>query len=128
MLFKNSIRFPNIFNYTVGNTDIDSEYTSINRCIALILTTAKGELLGDPDFGCTLYEQLFNHYTEDYIDSIKQNITEDLNKFEKRINIFSNDIDIIKVDDTRYNIKLKYTVKNSALTDSITIPINRNEY
>ena len=55
MLFSNSIKFPNIFGLTDGSTKIEQEFTSINRCIALILTTAKGELLMNPDFGSTLY-------------------------------------------------------------------------
>ena len=70
MLFKKSIKFPNIFNLTVGNTDLDNKYVSINRCLALLLTTAKGELLGDPDFGCTLYEQLFDPYVDSKKDVI----------------------------------------------------------
>ena len=88
MLFSNSIKFPNMFNLDTGDTDIEKEYKSINKCLALILTTGKGELLGDPDFGCTLYEQLFNNYTDALKDIIITDIIESISNYEKRIIVY----------------------------------------
>lgn len=129
MLFKNSFRFPNMFNAITGETMLDTEYTSINRCIALILTTARGELLGDPDFGCTLYEQLFNVHTESLDDIIKTDIVNSLNKYEKRINISKTDIEIRQDSNNKnaYIIHINYTIKNSNENGSVEVNINQED-
>ena len=130
MLFTNSIKFPNMFNLESGNTSLDSEYTSINRCLALILTTAKGELLGDPDYGCTLYEQLFNNYTEERQTIIKNDIVDSINKFEKRIIVTVDDITINPIDNTEHHfqITIAYKLKNSDISNTAIINMNEEDY
>jgi phage baseplate assembly protein W len=113
MLFKTSIKYPITFNLTTGSTDLDDLTTSINRCIALILTTGKGELLGDPEFGCRLYEILFNQFSENLETVIKKEILDSLNKFESRITLYENDITITHVDEgdrNEYKITLSYMI------------------
>jgi phage baseplate assembly protein W len=129
MLFTNSIKFPNIFNLNSGATSIESQYTSINRCIALILTTAHGELLGDPDFGCGLYEKLFNAYTSNETELIKNDIVNSLTKYEKRITITKEDITIESVnnDEHRYNIHLTYKLKNSDVTNDASLTLSEED-
>lgn len=129
MLFKNSFRFPNMFNTVTGETVLDTEYASINRCIALILTTAKGELLGDPDFGCTLYEQLFNVRTESLDDIIKTDIVDSLTRYEKRIDVSKTDIEISQDSNNKnaYIIHISYTIKNSNESGSVDVNINQED-
>lgn len=129
MLFTNSIKFPNIFSLTSGNTTLDGEYTSINRCIALILTTAKGELLGDPDYGCTLYERLFNNYTEELQDIIKDDIVDSINRYEKRVIVTSDDINITPVENTEhsFNISISYKLRNSDISNEAVITMSEED-
>lgn len=125
MLFSNSIKFPNIFNLYSGVTDTETEYTSINRCLALILTTAKGELLGDPDYGCILYEQLFNGYTEDVKDTIIDGIVEAIKQYEKRIVVYKNDVSIDRDEDNEhlYHIHISYKVKNTPFEQDTVVDV-----
>lgn len=127
MLFTNSVKFPRIFNLTSGNTDVDGEYVSINRCLALLLLTAKGELLGDPDYGCTLYENLFNGYTNTECEQIKDEVVKAITKYEKRIEVNTTDISIEpdSNDEHRYKIHINYKLKNSDLSSSAYIDINK---
>lgn len=127
MLFTNSIKFPDVFNLTNGNTNVDTEFTSINRCIGLILTTAKGELLGDPDYGCTLYERLFNGYNEAQVELIKGDIVEALTKYEKRIIISVQDIEIepIDIEEHKFKIHISYILKNSDIANETFINIDK---
>lgn len=129
MLFKQSLKFPNMFGLTIGNTNLDDTYISINRCLALILTTAKGELLGDPDFGCTLYEKLFEVYTPTQTDIIKSEIIEAINKYEKRIIVNNTDISIEPDphNDHRYMIHIKYVLKNSDIPNETYVNIDKKE-
>ena len=130
MLFLNSIKFPNIFNVYNGNTDTEKEFTSINRCIALILTTAKRELFMEPDFGCTLYEQLFSPAIEDLLDQVKSDIVATITKYEKRVETSVDRITIEKVADfpTTYHINIAYNIKNSELTNEALLTINEDDY
>lgn len=125
MLFSNSIKFPNIFNLYNGITDTETEYTSINRCLALILTTAKGELLGDPEYGCILYEQLFNGYTEDVKDAIIDGIVESIKQYEKRIIVYKNDVSIDRDENNEhlYHIHISYKVKNTPFEQDTVVDI-----
>lgn len=125
MLFSNSIKFPNIFNLYNGVTDTETEYTSINRCLALILTTAKGELLGDPEYGCILYEQLFNGYTEDVKDTIIDGIVEAIKQYEKRIIVYKNDVSIDRDENNEhlYHIHISYKVKNTPFEQDTVVDV-----
>lgn len=116
MLFTKSVKYPVTFNLVSGATDLDDRITSINRCLGLLLTTAKGELLGDPNFGCRLYEMLFDQYSHTLTEMVKQDIVENIRLFETRVIVNESDIDI--TEDTsgirnRYRIKIKYVIKNS---------------
>lgn len=116
MLYTKSIKYPVTFNLTSGKTDLDELTTSINRCVALILTSAKGELLGDPDYGSRLYELLFNQYSDDLQDMIKTEIVESISKYETRIKVKDTDITIEQeenADRNAFNIHISYTVTNT---------------
>jgi phage baseplate assembly protein W len=130
MLFFNSIKFPDMFSLTSGSTAIEEQFTSINRCIALILTTAKGELIMNPDFGCTLYEQLFNTVDEELYDLIKTSVASSITKYETRVDVVPDGITITKMDGTptSYNINIKYNVKNSELTNEMEILLREDDY
>ena len=130
MLFKNSFKFPNIFNLDSGSTNMDTQHTSINRCIALILTTAPGELLGDPNFGCGLYEKLFDVYTQEESDLIKDDIVTAITNYEKRVIIRKEDItiDTIPGNDHKYNIHITYNLKNSDVTSEASLVLSEEDY
>jgi phage baseplate assembly protein W len=116
LLFTKSIKYPVTFNLVSGATELDDKITSINRCIGLLLTTAKGELLGDPDFGCRLYEILFDQYSNTLVDIAKQDIVDNISLFESRVIVTDKDIEILEHKDgirNSYNIKITYTIKNS---------------
>ena len=130
MLYTKSIKYPETFNLISGKTDLDEFVVSINRCLGLLLTTAKGELLGDPDFGCKLYEMLFDHYNENFTEDVKQEIVDEVTKFEKRINITKNNIDIkenTKNGRNSYTITIRYTVKNSTQQSETQISVEERE-
>ena len=113
MLFKTSIKYPITFNLVSGKTDLDDSIVSINRCIALILTSAKNELLGDPDYGSRLYEMLFDQYSDNLETRIKKEIVDCLTKFESRAYVTENDVTIEHVEDSdrnRYKITISYSI------------------
>ena len=129
MLFKKSISYPQVFDSISGRTLLDDEFTSINRCIALILTSAKGELLGSPDFGSRLYELLFDPLVEDTRTNIIDEIVKTLKKYEKRITIDKNDVDVVKDDKKQnsYKITISYKLANSDIENSTILKFEDGE-
>lgn len=124
MLYPKSISYPKTFNLVSGETNLDTNLVSINACLALLLTTAKNELIGDPDFGCRLYEMLFDQASDPFIDSVKQEIVDEITRFESRVIVTVNDITIEHVDDkdiNAYHITIQYTVKNTQLKSTTDI-------
>ena len=131
MLFKKSIKHPIMFNLTSGVTDLDDKTTSINRCIGLILTTGKGELLGDPDFGCKLYELLFEQYSPALESQIKIEIVNSISKYEKRITVKNSDIDIQHIEDgerNKYHISITYDISGTSSQGNTTFTLEEGAF
>ena len=125
MLYTTSITHPKMFSLINGNTETDSLDISINRSIALILLTAKGEVFGNPDFGSDIRKFLFQNYTDSMRDLLIDEIVESINDWEDRIVINRSDISI-EQDDLVLKIHISYTLTNSNIrgdTDVYT-PIN----
>lgn len=116
MLYTKSVKHPQMFGLISGKTDLDDNIISINRCLGLLLTSAKGELFGQPDFGSRLYEMLFDQYSQTYEEMVKQEIVDTITKYETRISIDTNDITIKQNTDglrNSYSITIHYVVSNS---------------
>lgn len=130
MLFPKSISYPTTFDIDSGVTKLDSDYLSINMCLALLLTTAKNELLGDPDFGCRLYELLFEQASDDLLDEIKDDIVENIKKFETRVTVNREDIEIKHRENTdrnAYTITITYRINNTQRTNTTDIILEERE-
>ena len=133
MLYTKSIKYPNPFNLQSGKTDLSESTTSINQCIGLILTTAKGELLGDPDFGCTLYEILFEQYSLNTEVLVKKEIAESINTYEHRVTVSEQDISIEESMDeighkNRYKITISYMINNTSKINTTTVMVEERDY
>lgn len=133
MLYTKSIKYPNPFNLQSGKTDVSDNIKSINECIGLILTTAKGELLGDPDFGCTLYEILFEQYSLNTEALIKKEIAESINTYEHRITVSEQDISIEEsIDDighkNRYKITISYMISNTSKINTTSVILEGRDF
>lgn len=131
MLYTSSIKYPNTFNLISGKTDLDSKFISINRCIALILTSAKGELLGDPQFGCRLYELLFDQYSESLNKIIKSEIIEAVGRYESRVSFSEDDITVTPATEqsghiNSFTITINYTIINTTIQSTATVELKED--
>lgn len=133
MLYTKSIKYPNPFSLQSGKTDVSDGVKSINECIGLILTTAKGELLGDPDFGCTLYEILFEQYSLNTEALIKKEIAESINTYEHRVTVSEQDVNIEEsMDDighkNRYKITISYMINNTSKINTTSVIVEGRDF
>lgn len=122
MLYTKSLTHPKMFSIINGNTELDSLLVSINRSIALILLTAKGELFGNPDFGSDLRKYVFDSMTPSLEEMLKTEILQSILNWESRIKLELEDIALEQVSD-HLKIHISYTLTNSnieAETDILT--------
>jgi phage baseplate assembly protein W len=72
---------------TSGKINVAAYEESVRQSIWIILGTAKGERVMRPDFGCGIYELLFENVTPATIGRIVKAVREDLLMFETRIDV-----------------------------------------
>ena len=116
---SNSIKHPETFNLIKGATELSKEITSVNESIRLILTTAKGELFGDPEFGSNLHEYLYDQMVDQLDYLVTTEIVNSLNRWESRIFVKDSDIKITH-SNRDLIIDISYSLKNINYKDTYT--------
>lgn len=107
-----SIKHPDTFSLVSGDTQLVSKIESINQSIRLILTTAPGELWGEPEYGSHLYEYLYDYSDAVLTRLIQTEISRALNRWEPRILLQESDISVTYEGVNAYiliNYQIKYT-------------------
>jgi phage baseplate assembly protein W len=78
------IAFPMRVDST-GSIAMVSGPEDIDRSIVMVLSTAKGERLMRPQFGCTIWDQLFDPVNANTLGQMAQAVRESLSQWEPRI-------------------------------------------
>ena len=122
-----TINHPYCFDKLNGKTSILSNKNSINNCIGLLLTTSKGELLGDPGYGCRLLEYI--HEPNDFVlqDILREEIVDSVSKYESRVYITEEDINVVS-ELNLVSIYINYYVKSSGEIGEFNFSLLREDY
>jgi phage baseplate assembly protein W len=83
----------------------------IAASIRLILQTAPGERVMRPDFGCSMWDRLFEGTDPNTLGLIAQAVREALGRWEPRIDVERVDVVTGPGDTGRVDIELSYTIK-----------------
>ena len=70
-----------------GSVQLFSGAEEIDAAIRMILTTAPGERVMRPDFGCSMWEQVFAPVNPNTLGLIEQSVREALARWEPRISL-----------------------------------------
>ena len=70
-----------------GSVQLFSGGEEIDAAIRMILTTAPGERVMRPDFGCSMWEQVFAPVNPNTLGLIEQSVREALARWEPRITL-----------------------------------------
>lgn len=128
MIFASSIEHPNEFSAVTGKTQLVHEIESINQSIRLLLTTAKGELFGDPYFGCNLYSYLYEYSGETLFQMVKDDIIKTLTEQDSRIIVSDKDITVTdEQGDLKITIAYEVSYANYGAETSIIIQKRKEE-
>ena len=119
---QTTFSFPRMVDLRTRKITLSDTYKSINECLGILLRTRKGELLGDPDYGCNLLERIFMYNGLIVEQLIREDILDAVSKYEPRINMTSNDI-IIEQNVRTVRIYIQYEIKTSGEINEFNLEI-----
>lgn len=106
-------------------------YTTLTQAkdsLENLILTKKGERIMQPEFGCDIWELLFEPIVEETISSkIENSIISAVEIWLPYLNIDNIifDYDENDIDSNKINVEVKFSLKsNSSLTESISVNIN----
>lgn len=124
MVGETTIKFPNITNLVSGKNLFSKNYESINECLGLLLRTSKGELLGDPQFGCNLMRYIYEPNDAILQDIAREDIVSAISKYEPRVTVNADDIEIYSENEKVY-ITISYYINSTGTTNSYELVMLR---
>lgn len=75
------------FQFFQGDLKAVTNYDAIVQSIRNILNTRKGELIGLIEFGCSIYDFLFEQLTVGNVEALRETLISDIQRWENRVNI-----------------------------------------
>lgn len=82
--------------------------TDIEQSIHIILSTARGERVMRPEFGCGIHELVFDVINTALITRVRQSVTDALRRFEARVDVLRVEVDASGAADGLLRIHLDY--------------------
>jgi len=107
-----------------GSIQMIEEEGSIRQAILCILSTATGERVMRPEYGCDLDRLMFMQSDETLLGLAIHLVRKALERWEPRIEIKKVDAEFNKNEPGRLDILLDYRVRSTASADSLMVPIN----
>lgn len=105
-------RFPVTTDKT-GAIDLAAGAEDIEESIRLILSTAKGERVMRPDFGCGIHEFAFATVDTTTLTLVQSTVEDALTEWEPRIEVLDVDTSTQHLDAGRLDIHLDYRIKRT---------------
>lgn len=104
------IAFPMRVDQT-GSIAMVTGAADIDRSILMVISTAKGERLMRPQFGCTIWDQLFDPINHNTLGAMEQGVIDALSQWEPRIEVEEVVATADRDRDGRVDIAITYRIK-----------------
>jgi phage baseplate assembly protein W len=114
------LRFP--FRIEEGKLAWSKYEDSIRESVMLILSTALGERVMRPDFGCKLHELVFSPNDTSTASLAIFHVEEALKKWEPRIELIKVDANADEKEGDRLNISIEYRVISTNTRYNLVFP------
>lgn len=108
-------------------TALVSAEEDIEQSLRILLSTAPGERVMHPTFGCGLNRMVFEHVTESTITAIKDLIRRAILFFEPRITLDDIDVDRTDLFKGELRLRLAYTIKPTNTRGNLVYPLYLQE-
>lgn len=105
-----------------GGVTLSSEVHKIRESIHIILSTAKGERVMLPEFGCDLQEFVFSAINTSTVTMIKSAVEEALIRWEPRIEVSGIDVSTARMHEGILTIHVHYKVRATNTEHNLVYP------
>lgn len=120
-------KFPIEVDGATGRFAMSSYEDDIRESIFIILNTRPGERPMRPEFGCRIYDYLFESMNYTVISAMNEAVYEALLVWEPRIEDIEVDIDTERLEDGIADIKISYVVRKTNNPYNLVYPFYLNE-
>lgn len=120
-------KFPIQVDGATGRFEMSSYEEDIREAIFIILNTRPGERPMRPEFGCRIYDYLFESMNYTVVSAMNEAVYEALLVWEPRIEDIEVDIDTQRLADGIADIKISYVVRKTNNPYNLVYPFYLNE-
>lgn len=114
--------FPPEFNWRTNSVTMVSEDDDIKQSLGIILSTAPGERVMLPSFGCGLKSMVFENITESTVTEIRDLVERAILFFETRIELNNVEVDVEDVNSGLITLNLHYTIRSINTRSNMVYP------
>jgi uncharacterized protein len=106
-------KFPVAINPATGRIAMSEYEQDIRESIFIILSTAPGERVMRPDFGCGIHDLVFAPINRATLGLFESRVRESILRFEARIEIVSLSFDTSQASNGKLLIEFKFRVRET---------------
>jgi len=110
-----------------GQIAMSEHEQDIKEAIWIILSTAKGERLMRPDFGCGIHDYVFASINTTNLALIESSVREALTLWEPRIELTDVKVSTEKIDEGKLMINIDYKVRTTNNQFNLVYPFYLTE-
>ena len=119
--------FPVRVDPRTGRIATVAEEDDIRQAIWIILSTAKGERVMRPDFGCGIHDLVFDSVSTVTAGLLENHVREALIRYEARIEVVRLDVRTAEADRGRLLLELHYRVRRTNHEFNLVYPFFLSE-
>lgn len=106
-------KFPVMVDFSAYTVAMSEYEQDIREAIWIILSTAKGERVMRPDFGCGIHNLVFASMNAATIGSVESNVREALITWEPRIEIINLEVSTDEAHNGKLKVSIDYRVRET---------------
>lgn len=122
----NGWKFPVKLN-SQGMFSMSEHEECIKEAICIIIKTSKGERVMQPDFGCGIYNYLFDNPDTVTLKLMEESVKESINIWEPRINLAKVEASLDESEEGKVLIRVDYTVRTTNNEFNLVYPFYLKE-
>jgi phage baseplate assembly protein W len=110
-----------------GNIKMDSGPDAIERSVRIVLSTAKGERVMRPEFGCDIHDQVFSALSPATLNRIEESVRSALVRWEPRIDVDRVDASPDPSTPNKVLVEIDYWVESTNSHENMVYPFYTQE-
>ncbi|RKT13292.1 hypothetical protein B0G69_6421 [Paraburkholderia sp. RAU2J] len=114
--------YPPCLDPLTGAVEFAEFEDDVRQAVFIILGTAPGERLMRPDFGCGIYDMVFEVIDASTVTRVVNLVTEALTRYEPRISLTGVDVDPLFASEGRLEVTVNYLIRSTNQIGNLVFP------